>query len=134
MCVRASGWLISKRRAQHSKTEVIDQNIDYISSWQEAVAGVATQERLEFMLPTQLDAIWSDPSDRPYTERRQDLLDLWASRTCTPEGNQAAEIIASFLEYEVQESLHPIQQEEINNIEKNECNRKLPFTIETSVQ
>lgn len=128
VCVRAGGWLITKRRAQHSKTEVIDQHIYDIQFWQEAVIGVGTKERLEINLPDQLDNIWLDPSDRPYADRRKDIIELWATRTCTPEGDGAAEVISTFLEYEVQESKHPLTTEEITKAKQRiSCEREFPI-------
>ena len=44
MCIKASGWLITKRRAQHSKTNVIDTHISTVQYWQESVVGLATQQ------------------------------------------------------------------------------------------
>ena len=130
MCVRAGGWMITKRRAQHSKTAIVDQHLYDIQFWQQAVVGVGMQERLEVQLPDQLDAIWSDPSSRPYTERRKEILGLWATRTCTPEGNQASEVIASFLEFEVQASEYPLRKEELAEIQRlDRCERSLNLSV-----
>ena len=128
MCIRASGWLISKRRAQHSKTEVIDQHVGDIQFWQEAVVGAGTRQRLEVNLPDQLDMIWA--SDRSYTEKRQEIISLWATRTCTQEGDAAAEVIGAFIEYEIQESQHPLTPEEIKSAkEQASCEREFPLKI-----
>lgn len=126
MCVRAGGWLITKRRAQHSKTEVIDQHIYDIQFWQEAVIGVGIRERLEVNLPDQLDMIWS--AKKPFAEKRKEIIELWATRTCTTEGNAAAEVIAAFLAYEVQESEHPLTSEELAEARKRDaCDRAFPI-------
>mgnify|MGYP006096382555 CR=1 FL=1 len=130
MCIRAGGWMISKRRAQHSKTDIVEQHLYDIQFWQEAVISVGVQERLEVDLPDQLDEIWSDPSSRPYTERRKEILDLWSTRTCTPEGNQASKVIALFLEFEVQTSEHPLSLEDLAEIQKiDRCERRLNISI-----
>lgn len=130
MCIRAGGWMISKRRAQHSKTDIVEQHLYDIQFWQEAVISVGVQERLEVDLPDQLDEIWSDPSSRPYTERRKEILELWSTRTCTPEGNQASKVIALFLEFEVQTSKHPLSLEELAEIQKfDRCERRLNISI-----
>ena len=124
--MRARGWLITKRRAQHSKTEVIDQHI--YDRFGKKHCWCRYKERLEVNLPDQLDTIWSDPSDRPYAQRREELINLWATRTCTPEGNIASEVIGSFLEYEVQESQYPLTREEIAEAKNRaSCDRKFPI-------
>ena len=100
MCIRASGWLITKRRAQHSKTAVVDNHIETIQYWQESVVGMATQQRLEVQLPDELDRLWQSNAFSQ-SEKTEQLVQLWHSRTCTPEGNAAAGIISEFLTYEV---------------------------------
>lgn len=118
MCVRAGGWLISKRRAQHSKTDVIDDNIAAINYWQESVIGIAHQNRIEVALPNELDAIWSNPSE----EAKLQIMTLWSTRTCTPEGKQAAQVILDFLLYEV-DDLYPISPTDHTWFENNNpCN------------
>ena len=125
MCIRASGWLISKRRAQHSKTAVVDNNIETIQYWQESVQGLATQTRMDVELPNQLDSIWHN-TESPKGDRMTELLELWSSRTCTPEGDMAASVIGDFLVYEVYPDL-PLSAENRRFLkEHNRCNRSLP--------
>ena len=127
MCIKASGWLITKRRAQHSKTAVVDNHIETIQYWQESVVGMATQQRLEVQLPDDLDLLWRDRS-LSSTEKIEQIVYLWHSRTCTPEGLAAASVIADFLTYEVNPEV-PISSVTIlwmsNN---NPCEHPLPKT------
>ena len=125
MCIKASGWLITKRRAQHSKTAVVDNHIETIQYWQESVIGRATQQRLEIHLPDELDLLWNNDS-LSSVEKTEQIIHLWHSRTCTPEGLAAANVIADFLTYEV----HP--ESPINTItlqwmaDNNPCRHTLP--------
>ena len=125
MCIKASGWLITKRRAQHSKTAVVDNHIETIQYWQESVIGRATQQRLEIQLPDELDLLWSNDA-LSRAEKTEQIVHLWHSRTCTPEGQAAAKVIADFLTYEV----HP--ESPINTVtlqwmsDNNPCEHTLP--------
>jgi hypothetical protein len=125
MCIRASGWLISTRRAQHSKTAVVENNIETIQYWQESVQGLATQNRMDVELPNQLDAIWTNP-DVSQEERIAEILELWASRTCTPEGNMAAAVIGDFLVYEVYPESPLSDGNRTFLVEHNHCDRPIP--------
>ncbi len=125
MCIRASGWLITKRRAQHSKTAVIDNNIETIQYWQESVVGLATQERLEIHLPDELEAIWNSDTLSD-AERIEQIVYLWSTRTCTPEGAAAANIIGDYLAFEIHLS-QPISVETLEWMtNNNSCNHPLP--------
>jgi len=126
MCVQASGWLITKRRAQHSKTETIKNNIDVVQAWQESITVVATQVRLEEDIPDILDNIWFGDSSLSKQERKEQILNFWTSRTCTPEGNQAAKVIGYFIEMEIQSSAVPLttNEQSVAN-HRNPCQRSL---------
>ena len=125
MCIRASGWLITKRRAQHSKTAVVDNHMETIQYWQESVIGMATQERLEVQLPDELDGLWNNP-EVSIAERKEQLVYLWHSRTCTPEGQAAAAVVANFIEYEVHPE-SPVSSETITWMKQNNrCGHPIP--------
>ena len=125
MCIRASGWLITKRRAQHSKTAVVDSHIETIQYWQESVVGMATQQRIEVQLPDELDLLWRN-EDLSKAEKTEQIVHLWHSRTCTPEGNAAANVVADFLTYEVHPEA-PIPMETLQWMSQNNpCEHSLP--------
>ena len=125
MCIQASGWLITKRRAQHSKTAVVDNHIETIQYWQDSVIGMATQERIEVQLPDELDTIWNSSELSP-AARKEQLVYLWHSRTCTPEGQAAAAVIADFIAYEVHPE-SPLPPETLLWMqENNRCNHPIP--------
>ncbi|NOY28066.1 MAG: hypothetical protein GXP62_19550, partial [Oligoflexia bacterium] len=48
-----------------------------------------------------------------YADRRQALLELWASRADNTEGTMVAAVVAEFLRQEVQDSAHPITTAEL---------------------
>ena len=127
MCIRASGWLITKRRAQHSKTNVIDTHISTVQYWQESVVGLATQQRLDVELPDELDDIWkTELLDK--SERLELMVSMWSTRTCSPEGQKAARILAEFIEFEIHPE-HPMPSETLRWMkENNTCEHPLPFT------
>jgi len=125
MCIRASGWLITKRRAQHSKTAVVDNHIETIQYWQESVIGMATQERLDVQLPDELDLLWRHDG-LTSEEKTEQIVHLWHSRTCTPEGRAAAGVIADFLAFEVhpESSIPPVTLQWM--FDNNPCEHPLP--------
>jgi hypothetical protein len=126
MCVKASGWFITKRRAQHSKTEVVETNIILIQSWQEAILSVATQQRMDEGIPNFLEEIWDGNSPLSKQQRKQDILEFWSSRSCTPEGDQAAQVINDFIVFEIQQSDTPVTQAEKQEAEQNSiCGRSI---------
>ena len=125
MCIRASGWLITKRRAQHSKTAVVDNHIETIQYWQESVIGMATQQRIEVQLPDELDLLWRN-EELSQAEKTEQIVHLWHSRTCTPEGNAAANVVADFLAYEVHPEA-PLPMETLLWMSQNNpCEHSLP--------
>ena len=124
MCIKASGWLIDKRRFQGAKTKVIDTNITAIQRWQNAVSALAFDDRISNTLPQELETIWQKPT--AVADRHAQLLELWRNRTCTPEGEMAATIISDFINYEVQASPQPIPDKQLIDAEKNHpCGRKI---------
>ena len=125
MCIQASGWLITKRRAQHSKTAVVDNHIETIQYWQESVIGMATQQRIEVQLPDELDLLWHN-EELSKAEKTEQIVHLWHSRTCTPEGHAAANVVADFLTYEVHPEA-PIPTETLQWMSQNNpCEHNLP--------
>ena len=126
MCIKASGWLITKRRAQHSKTNVIDTHISTVQYWQESVVGLATQQRLNVQLPDELDEIWTTESITK-SERLELIVSMWSTRTCTPEGQKAAGIIAEYIEFEIHPE-HPMPNETLSWMQDNNlCEHPLAF-------
>lgn len=138
MCLRVGGQVVSKKKLDPQKARVLVATHDHVEGWTDAIAAKATSEKVGQTLPDALDRLWLDGvplrgrDGRHATPdlRRADMLDMWASRTCTPEGDAVAEVIALFLEYEVHDSPFPTtpeEQEAANSA--TSCSRRLdlPF-------
>jgi hypothetical protein len=133
MCIRASGWVVSKRRLQHSKTELVERTYPSVLSWQEAVAELATEQRLSEDIPDILSGIWEEgrhwqSEDRLETpeERRNTLSKFLSTRNCTPEGLAAKEVVLLFIEEEVQSSGFPFSKAEMEALtEASKCAKDL---------
>lgn len=116
MCVRIGGQIVSTTKLDYSKGRVMDEIHDPTESWRQSIANQATWARVNDEVPEQVDATWREgapieiggPELPTHAERRAALLDLWASRSDTPEGAMVARVVADFLEHEVQASPHPV--------------------------
>ena len=138
MCLRIGGVVVSKRKLQPQKARVANALEPELRDWRAAVAAKALAERVGETLPDQLDALWGegvspDPSAPRVvspTDRRAAILELWRSRTCTPEGAQVREVVALFLAFEVQASPFPVTRAEASAAQAgNLCGARLdlPF-------
>jgi hypothetical protein len=141
MCLRVQGVLVSKRRLQHHKTNVTESIEPMVYTWREAIVDRAMKFRVEEELPGILDAVWyegrpldsREPLLADAASRRSEILTLWSSRTCTPEGDQVRAVVADYLVWEVQRSQTPANEAEI--AEANEacpCTARLPWPLEDS--
>jgi hypothetical protein len=121
MCLKLSGILVSKRRLQHQKTHVTESIEPMVHTWREAVVDRAMKTRVEEELPGILDGIWHeglpldsrDPLLADAEGRRDEILSLWSSRTCTPEGEEVRAVIEDYLVWEIQPSDRPTSQAEV---------------------
>lgn len=139
MCLKLSGVLVSKRRLQHQKTKVTEGIEPMVYEWREAIVDRAMQFRVNEELPRILDDVWLrgiplDPSLPTLNEpakRRSEMLDLWASRTCTPEGEAVRSVVQNYLYWEVQNSEHPLTAEEVAQAnERCRCDVRLSWPFE----
>lgn len=121
MCLRVGGVVVSKRKLAPQKARVANSLEPQLRDWRQAIQSKALSEKVGQTLPDQLDALWGsgvpldDPDAPPLrapAARRAALLDLWRSRTCTPEGDEVREVIALFLAFEVQASPFPVTRDE----------------------
>jgi hypothetical protein len=138
MCVRIGGQIVSKRKLNPQKARVLNATHDEVEDWTDAISGKAISQKVGQTLPDELDRLWADgvrlgghAGELSTPEaRRAEMLLVWADRTCTPEGDAVAEVIALFLLYEVQGSPFPAtraEQERANAA--TSCTRRLdlPF-------
>jgi hypothetical protein len=139
MCIRLQGVLLSKRRMLTQKSRLTESIEPMVHTWREAVVGRAMKFRVEEELPGLLDDIWFEgiplDSRKPLlvdaASRRAEILTLWASRTCTSEGDQVREVVSDYLIWEVQRSQSPATEAEVAVAnEVCTCIARLPWPLE----
>lgn len=134
LCIRPGGQIVSPRKLDQAKGRVaiaIDPELD---AWQEAMAARSTRIRVEQEVPALLEAVWQrgDPlqagGERLETPeaRRAAIIDFWASRAQTVEGDKVREAVELFVRYEIQTSSWPVTAAEAAAAEQRcGCGRKL---------
>lgn len=123
-CIDPGGWLVGKRKLAHSKAKVIEQTRPLVKEWQQAIQQQSHEVRLYEQLPAALAQIWQTEDQTPQ-QKRMVILDFWASRTCTPEGEEARAVIEEFMSDQIQTSKTPFSSEEIKQaLEENKCGQK----------
>lgn len=117
-------WVLpspKKRRAQRMRVReaVADE-----MAWYTAVVARTALEELVYALPDRLDAVWEQGNpleggaSLPSREaRRRHILEYWATRADTPEGQRVCRAVASWLDAVVQESDSPITDGERTEFE-----------------
>ena len=128
-CIQIGGWVVGSRKLAHAKEGVVRATTYELRVWREAVIAKAMANRVNTEVPELLSDIWDkgqpDGPDGPQltsaVEKRAAILQLWSSRSCTPEGAQVREVVSDFLQYEVQASDTPLTPTEIT--EANAANR-----------
>jgi len=126
VCLHLDGWNVSGRKLQHRRTALAQDLDQEVSGWQEALRQESWQERLFVQIPDQLTALWEggqslrskEETIEDRGERRAALLEFWASRTCTSEGEAVREVVATFIEEIVQESAWPVDAHRARSAEQ----------------
>jgi hypothetical protein len=132
-CTHIGGVLVSRAKLEPQKSEVAIATHDEVEAWRSAIVDDAMRERLSVGIPEMLDAIWlggtgPDGESLPTPEdRRKALLDFWATRADTPEGDEAQEITAAYIEQVVETSDTPLTDAEVAAAEGT-CGCKLEIT------
>jgi hypothetical protein len=103
--------LTDARVVDLKRDEVAREIAEETAVFRDRVVAERMQHRLSVELPAQCEAIWAEPI--PAADRRRKLFELWNSRTETPEGEVAREVIRAFLSGVVQTSGEPFTAEEI---------------------
>lgn len=133
-CIQTSGMTVGTRKLAHAKETVVRATHPELLRWRAAVIAKAMDKRVHTEVPDLLDDIWErglpagqdgprllDPS-----ERRAAIMQLWSSRSCTPEGAKVRTVVADFMRYEIQASDTPASGEEIAQANaSNPCGDKL---------
>lgn len=110
-CVSVGGWVVSERKLARQKQEVYEATRQAARELNDAVARDALGNRLNEVIPADLERIWSQPL--PGEERRRLLFLYWDTRTDTPEGHAAQGVIQDFLDAVVQSSAEPFTAAEL---------------------
>jgi hypothetical protein len=117
--------VVSERKLRKKRTKLMEDIWYEVTEWRQARIRVAFQEQLGERLPDQLTAVWEDGVPM-YGEgsldnavaRRKELLDYWATRACSPDGEAARDVVRTFIARVVQESPHPATGPEIQAAER----------------
>jgi hypothetical protein len=134
-CIQTSGMTVGTRKLAHAKETVVRATHPELRRWRAAVIAKAMDKRVNTEVPDLLDDIWErglpagedGPRLLDPAERRAAILQLWSSRSCTPEGAKVRTVVADFVRYEVQASDTPASTEEIAQANAaNPCDDKLP--------
>jgi len=121
MCVRIGGQVVAESKLTPQKSKVLDEVHEQSEAWRQAIVDQATWTRVNEEVPTLVQATWDQgqplEGDGPPLEdqaaRRRALLDFWASRSDTREGDMVAQVVADFVVEEVQSSRWPVTAEEL---------------------
>lgn len=116
MCVRIGGQIVATAKLDAAKGRVMDTIHDPAEDWRMAIANQATWTRVNQEVPERLEAAWTrgeplepgGPALPSPAQRRAAMLELWASRADSPEGEMVAQVVADFLEHVVQQSAEPV--------------------------
>ena len=116
MCVHVGGQVVSKAKLDWKKGAANAATNDQRVAWDDALHDRGQARRIA-ELTEALDHLWSEgtPIDAPGApplatppERKTALVQFWATRTDTPEGDEVRALVRDFLLYEVSESPWPV--------------------------
>jgi hypothetical protein len=131
-CIQVGGQVIGKRKLAHHKEDIVRATRYEMKEWQQAVVAHAMDKRLNTELPDLLDAIWhtGHPSEdegvflETPAQRREAILNFWSNRSCVPEGASVREVVATYIEREIQTSQSPATTEEVQQAnESQRCDK-----------
>ena len=132
-CLHIGGQLVSAAKLEPQKSTVAIATHDEVEAWRSAIVDDSMRERLSIGIPAMLDEIWlggvgedGEPLPTP-EDRRKALLDFWATRAATPEGDEAREVTAAYIEQMVETSDTPCTDAEVAAAEAT-CKCKLEIT------
>jgi hypothetical protein len=118
ICVHAGGQVVSKAKLDARKGEADEATNAQRIAWNDALHDRGQAARLA-SLPAAMDRLWQEgtPLDQQGApplatplERKAALIEFWASRADTPEGDQVRALVRDFLLYEVSESPWPVTE------------------------
>jgi len=104
-----------KRKVEAAQTRVLREIYPQLARHRAVIRETAYQESLQF-LPARLDAVWElgaplvegDPELRSLEDRRAAVLDFWATRADTPEGEGVRRVVELWVREVVMTSDAPV--------------------------
>lgn len=131
--VGPSLWLFpSQRKLKPQQQAVLSAAHEPLMHYRAVVARTEL-EALISALPDRLDAVWTEGTPlqgdallQTHEARRAHVLDYWASRALTPQGNHVCRAVEAWLSAVVQDSDHPITDDERSTYEARRPGRALP--------
>jgi hypothetical protein len=118
LCVHPGGQVVSKAKLDGKKGAANSATNPQRIAWDEALHDRGHARRMA-ELPEALDHLWSEgvqidaPGAPPLAtppERKAALVEFWATRADTPEGDEVKALVRDFLLYEVSESPWPVTE------------------------
>jgi hypothetical protein len=118
VCLHAGGQIVSKAKLDARKGAADAATNPQRIAWNEALHDQGQAARLA-SLPAAMDQLWAQgvridqPGAPPLPtppERKAALVDFWATRADTPEGEEVRALVRDFLVYEVSESPWPVTE------------------------
>ena len=126
-CVSVGVWLVSPRKLNAAKADVLDATRDEVRALNDAVARHYLQRRVNTDIPLDLEHVWA--AELPIEDRRQLLLEYWDSRVDSPEGDLARMAVEAFMRGVVMQSDTPFTDAEIAAMNaRRTCQRMLVLT------
>ncbi|HHO52810.1 MAG TPA: hypothetical protein ENK18_18525 [Deltaproteobacteria bacterium] len=125
-------FLPARRKLKPHQSAVLEAVHEPLVHYRAVVARTELEEQIS-ALPDRLDALWSEGTPlsgstilETYEERRAHVLDYWASRALTPQGDRVCRAVEAWLEAVVQHSDHPLTDAERSTYEARRPGRTLP--------
>jgi hypothetical protein len=131
--IKATFWLAPSKTKLQTGWDQLARDVEPEVEQYLAIKRRTVFEEKLAVLPDALDALWKDgvplepgPTLPTAEARRRAVLEFWASRTDTPEGNRTAEVAEDWLRAVVQSGSTPITPEERAEFAPRQANRELP--------
>lgn len=132
-CIRVGGLVISQKKLQWHKTEVLESIQPAMAAYEEAVVERAMATRTGQEVPEALDALWE--RGVPFTgnvplpdpdQRKAALLGFWLERADNTYGDRVRVVVEDYLNEVVQYSATPVTPQEVAQVNaRRTCQREL---------
>jgi len=114
-CVSVGGWMVSPKKLEAAKSDVLAATHDEVVALNDAVARHYLELRLNEEIPADLERVWAAPI--PAGERRELLFQYWDSRVDDAQGDMARRAVEAFMRGVVMQSSDPYTPAEISDMD-----------------